>query len=149
MLETIQQLKRYFALTELVDKATYQKYGEFAWAFFDVRLLEVLLWLREGLNRPMVINNSTFQQRGLRTNISPLVQAKTEKGAIYLSAHNLGKGVDFHCPSLPPNAVREWIVENIDTCPYPIRLEDDKSAPTWVHIDVMNPTDKKVVLFSA
>ena len=147
-LETIQQLKRYFALSELVSKDVYAKYGEFAWAFFDPRLLDVLLWLREGLGVPLVCNTTAMQQRGLRTNLSQLVQDKTKAGKLYLSAHCLGKGVDLSSSKMTAQQMRFWVRAHADACPHPIRIESDKSAPTWLHIDVMNMTDKQLVEFS-
>lgn len=147
MTELIQNIKHYFDLHELVGRDVYAKYGEFAWAFLDHRLLEVILWLREGLGIPLVCNTSSLQQRGLRTNLSPLVQEKTKAGRLYLSAHCLGKGVDLSSSKMSANDMREWIRQHIDECPHPIRLEGDKSAPTWLHIDVLNITDNKLVVF--
>ena len=147
MTETIQNVKRYFALPELVGREVAAKYGELAWAFIDQRLLEVLLWLREGLGIPLVCNTSALQQRGLRTNLSPLVQDKTKAGRLYLSAHCLGKGIDLSSGKMSAKDMRKWIRQHIDKCPHPIRMEGDKSAPTWLHIDVMNITDNKLVIF--
>ena len=147
MTETIQNIKRYFALPELVGREVAAKYGELAWAFLDQRLLEVVLWLREGLNIPLVCNTAALQQRGLRTNLSSIVQVKTEVGMMYLSAHCLGKGVDLSSGKMSAKDMRKWIRQHIDECPHAIRLEGDKSAPTWLHIDVMNITDKKLVIF--
>ena len=147
MKEIIQNIKRYIALPELVGREVATKYGEFAWAFLDPRLLEVILWLREGLGIPLVCNTAALQQRGLRTNLSPLVQEKTRAGKMYLSAHCLGKGVDLSSSKMSANDMRMWIRQHIDECPHPIRIEGDKSAPTWLHIDVMNITDKKLVIF--
>lgn len=147
MTDTIQNIKRYFALPELVGREVAAKYGEFAWAFFDTRLLEVLIWLREGLGVPLVCNTSALQQRGLRTNLSPLVQVKTKAGKMYLSAHCLGKGVDLSSGKMSSKDMRKWIRQHIDECPHQIRLEGDKSAPTWLHIDVLNTTDNKLVIF--
>ena len=147
MNEIIQNIKRYFALPELVGREVYAKYGEFAWSFLDTRLLEVILWLREGLGVPLVCNTSALQQRGLRTNISPLVLEKTLEGKMYLSAHCLGKGVDLSSSKMSANDMRKWVRQHIDECPHPIRIEGDKSAPTWLHIDVMNITNNKLVEF--
>lgn len=147
MNEIIQNIKRYFDLPELVGREVYAKYGELAWAFLDTRLLDVILWLREGLGVPLVCNTSALQQRGLRTNISPIVQEKTRAGKMYLSAHCLGKGVDLSSSKMSAKDMRKWIKQHIDECPHPIRLEGDKSAPTWLHIDVMNITDNKLVNF--
>ena len=147
-LETIQQLKRYFALSELVGKDVYAKYGDFAWAFFDPRLLEVLLWLREGLGVPLVCNTKALQERGLRGNLSQQTKKKTAANDWYFSAHCLGKGVDLSSGSMTAANIRRWVRANIASCPHPIRLEGDKSAPTWVHIDVMNITNNKLQEFN-
>ena len=150
--ETIERLKKYFSIAELVGRDAaerYKPFGDLAWAFFDLRLLEVLLWLREGINVPLVCNTAKLQERGLRTNISATVQAKTGKGQMYCSAHCLGKGVDLSSGKMSANDIRRWIRTHIADCPHPIRLEDDRSAPTWVHIDVMNVTALPVVEFSA
>lgn len=147
MTDTIQNIKRYFALPELVGRDVYAKYGEFAWTFLDYRLLDVILWLREGIGVPLVCNTPALQQRGLRTNLSPLVQEKTRAGKIYLSAHCLGKGVDLSSGKMSAKDMRKWIKQHIDECQHPIRLEGDKSAPTWLHIDVMNISGNKLVIF--
>lgn len=148
MIELINQLKRYFDISELVGKDCAKKYGEFAWAFLDVRLLEVILWLREGLNIPLTCNTPSLQQRGLRTNVSQMVRTKTLQNAMYCSAHVLGKGVDLSSSKMSAIEIRQWVRKHINECPYPIRLENDKSAPTWVHIDVMNISGEKLVEFS-
>lgn len=133
-LETIQRIKRYFDISELAGKDCAKKYGEFAWAFFDSRLLEVLLWLREGLGVPLVCNTKALQQRGLRTNLSAIVKEKTDAGKIYMSAHCLGKGVDLSSGKMTADAMRVWVRQHIDECPYPIRMEKDV---TWLHVDVL------------
>ena len=143
----IQNIRRYFALPELVGREVYAKYGEFAWAFFDPRLLEVILWLREGLGIPMVCNTKTLQERGLRGNLSAQTKKKTAANDWYFSAHCLGKGVDLSSSKMSAKDMRRWIRQHIDECPHPIRIEGDKSAPTWLHIDVMNITDNKLVIF--
>ena len=145
----IQRFRKYFALTEVVDAQTAKRDGEKAWGYFDLRLLEVLLWIRESLGIRIVINTKTLQQRGLRTNICQIVKSKTLAGILYISAHMLGKAFDFSSPDMSAKDIRKWIREHINECPYPIRLEDDKSATTWVHIDVCNITDKKLVEFKA
>lgn len=139
-LETIQQIKRYFTLSELVDARTLKERQEFAWACFDPCALEVLLWLREGLGVPLVINTKDRQQRGLRTNVCDMVKSKTLADVLYIGAHNLGKGFDVNAAKnkMTPDEIRAWIVEHIDGCPHPIRLEDAATAKTWVHFDTMN-----------
>lgn len=150
---TIDRFRKYFDLREVVSKQVFQRYGEQAWQFFDPRLLGVVVWLREGIKLPLVCNNwatgGSLQQRGFRANIDPIVADKTKAGKLYCSAHCLGEGIDLSSGKASAKDIRAWIRQNIASCPYPIRLEDDKSAPTWVHIDVCNTTDKKLVEFSA
>lgn len=146
---TLDRFKRYFTLTEIVSRDVAAKYGERAWGFFDPRLLEVVLWIRETLGIPIVINTRQLQQRGLRENTCQIVRDKTKAGKTYLSAHVLGKGVDFSSGVMSAVEIRRWIRSHIDECPYPIRLEGDKSAPTWVHIDVCNVGTKKLIEFEA
>lgn len=141
-------IQKYFALQELVSAAVYQKYGDFAWNVFDTKLLDVLVWLREGLGIPLVCNTKQHQQRGFRENLCQIVKDKTKLGQLYLSGHTLGKAVDLSSGAMSAKDIRKWIRANIDSCPWPIRLENDKSAPSWVHIDVMNNTSK-LIEFSA
>jgi len=146
MREILEHFKKYFALTEVVSVAVANRYGEQAWSFFDPRLLEVLIWVRESIGRPMTINTKTMQQRGYRENTCQLVADKTKKGALYCTAHGRGQGVDFDVKGLTAEQVRQAIRQHIDECPHPIRLE---AGVTWVHLDVCNITDKKLVEFKA
>lgn len=91
-LKIVTELKKYFKVQELVDKLTYQRWGESAWNFLDGRLLEVILILRRDILKvPLVCNDWLYggknEQRGLRTNLSPLVKQKTDRGVLYLSQH--------------------------------------------------------------
>lgn len=148
--ELIKDVQRYFSLRELVDRATYEKYGDFAWNFFDTRLLETMFALRDKIIKAtMTINTwmtgGKFDERGLRTNLSPLIQAKTKENKLSMSAHSTGKGVDFDAKGMTAAEVRRLIQEKANLLPHPVRLED---AVTWVHIDVYNDGSKgKVVLF--
>lgn len=150
----IQEFQRYFSLREMVDEQTYKKYGYFAWNFIRTELLETLFVIRDQIvKKPMTINNwfmgGQYSQRGLRTNLSPLIMEKTENQKLSMSAHSLGAGVDFDVKGMTANEVRELIKANESKLPHPIRLEDDKSAPTWVHIDMYNNGEKsKIVLFN-
>lgn len=152
----ISNLSKYFAIYELVDRQTYERHKEDAWMFFDTDLLHCLLIVREGINKPIDINNwfwnGQYDERGLRTNLCELVQAKTNKNQLYLSAHMLGKAVDFKVVGMTSEKVREWIILNEKKFPCKIRLEhvDSKTGKpiTWVHVDVYSlPMNTKVQLF--
>lgn len=139
----------HFILEELVSKAVIDKYGDKAWSFLDPRLLKTLDFLREQLGRPITINNwkweGEFSQRGLRENTCDIVKKKTAQGVIYLSGHVLGIAADFDVKGMTAGEVRRWIVENQESLPYPVRLEDKAS---WVHLDVLE-TDNQVYIFNA
>jgi len=144
-------IKDYFCIEELVDKEVFKKYGERAWKFLDKEALQCLLIVREGLDKPMSVNNwkygGSFSQRGLRHNMSSLVKNKTR---IYLSAHIFGKGFDFDVAGMSSVDVRKWIVENADLFPCKIRLERNKGGKPipWTHIDTMSePKNPKVYQF--
>lgn len=146
------RIKKYFQIHELVDEDVYNKWRESAWKFIDDKLIETLLVIREGLDKPMTINNwkwgGNFSQRGLRHNRSPLVIGK--KG-VYLSAHMLGKAADFDVKGMTAEEVREWIEENEDMFPHKVRLEHKLKGKIigWCHIDVYDdPSNPKVYKFN-
>ena len=144
----IEQIKPCFQLKELVCPHCIQKYGDKAWQFVSTELLSVLYTIRtQILKRPMIINNGYYTQRGLRCNMCDLVKSKN---SVYMSAHCLGKAVDFHCADLSIAEIHKLIEQNIDKFEYPIRIESIESAPTWVHIDVYTlDSDNKFVEFKA
>ena len=64
-----------------------------------------------------------------------------------MSAHLLGKAVDFSVKGMEAEEVRLWIAKNGHLLPYPVRLE---SGVSWVHLDVYETdTDQKVYFFNA
>lgn len=137
-------LKDYFSIKELVDADVYQRWGESAWQFIDRDLQETLLIVREGIDKPITINTWSFggsmSQRGLRHNRSSMVVGKTKP---YLSAHMMGKAVDFNVKGMGAESVRKWICDNEHLFPYKIRLEHKMNGKpiTWVHLDVMYNED--------
>ena len=67
------------------------------------------------------------------------------KSNVYISAHLLGKGIDFNVAGLSDSEVRNTIKNNLDKFEYPIRLEKDTTG--WTHIDTYQPkgsTDKLI-----
>ena len=142
---------KYFKITELVCKHTHDRFKEAAWMFIDDKLIDTLDILKEKIfpNKRIIINNwnagASYSQRGLRCNVCDLVKSKKTN---YLSAHQLGKGVDMTIEGVSASEARKTIEKNQVLLPYPIRLESDKLAPTWVHLDVYNMGNgKKVTCF--
>ncbi|HNY52953.1 MAG TPA: hypothetical protein PK727_04575 [Bacteroidales bacterium] len=135
----------YFELEELVCPDVFEKYGEFAWNFLDPRLLLTIDRIRVKIGKHITINNwssgGNYNQRGLRCNLCHIVQSKKK---LYMSAHVLGKGVDFDVEGMLAEEVRLWITAKKTIWPYNIRLERDVS---WVHLDIYD-MDQKVYLFS-
>lgn len=142
----IQEVKKYFKLSELVCPHCINTYGDSAWQFLSTELLSTIFVLRtKVVNKPMIVNNSiTYTQRGLRCNMCQLVKSKTKP---YMSAHVLGKAIDFHVSDMTAEEVRKLIKSNIDQFEYPIRLEEEVN---WIHIDCYTlDSDKKLTTFKA
>lgn len=144
--ELISALKNNFKIQELVCPHCYNKFGDKSWQFLSTEILSVLYTLRyEIFKCPIVINTwamkGTLSQRGLRCNRCSLVK---DKRAIYMSAHMLGKAIDFNVEGYTPSQVHDEIKENLDKFKYPIRIEVDTT--TWSHIDVYQPVDSEADL---
>ena len=154
--DIIQRLRRYFNIRELVDDRTFLQHGERAWKFFDIKLLEALLVVRVGLNRPIAVNDwhigGQYSQRGLRPNTCAIVKRYTAQDVLYLSAHTLGKAVDFKVKGMTASEVRAWILKNQHLFTFKIRLEKNFKGVeiTWVHLDVFSEArNPKVYEFNA
>jgi hypothetical protein len=85
-------------------------------------------------------------ESGLRCNICSIYLEKTNNGVIYISAHGLGKGDDFHVQGRTAEEVRQYLIKNKDKIPHPIRLE---VGVPWVHMDCEEDINgQKVMLFN-
>lgn len=143
--DLIKEIKKYFQLKELVCPHCLNKYGDKAWQFLSTELLSTILTIRTKiLNVPMIVNSSNkYTQRGLRCNRCNLVANKKN---VYMSAHCLGKAIDFHTNKFTPEQCRQKIKDNINLFEYPIRLEENVN---WVHVDCYTlDSNKKLVTFS-
>lgn len=139
------------AVKEIVCPHMYTKYGDNAIKFVDPMLIQVLDVIRNQILKcPITINNSTWKQRGFRCNLCQLVADKTKAGKLYLTAHALGKAIDFSCKSYTVPQVHNLIKKNANLLPCKIRLESPENAPTWTHFDLMTYGQKdKVYVFRA
>jgi len=150
--QTITALKKYFDIRELVSPAVFNKFGQSAWKVFDTRLLETLLVLRRDiLQVPLVCNNwksgGKLTQRGYRENVSDIVRQKTDNGSLYVSAHTLGQAVDLSSGKLSADEMRSKVQAMKTKLPHPIRIENGKDAPTWLHADVMTDSNNLITVF--
>lgn len=134
--EIIEALRPYFNVSELVCSHTYKKWGEKSWQFLDTNLLWCLLIIRRDILKvPMVVNNASHKQRGLRCNMCSVVR---EKKDVYLSSHLFGKAIDAIPSGMTAKQARELIKANADLLPCNIRIEKDV---TWLHFDVLPQWD--------
>ena len=152
--QIISRLKKYFDIRELVGPRTFKKHGHRSWKFFRTDALHALLIVREGIGKPITLNNwhrgGRFTQRGLRTNIQGIFKGFFRRGVLYLSAHVLGCGFDFDVRGMSANQVRQWIVENKHRFPFKIRLERKLRGKfiSWTHLDTYHePHNDDVYLF--
>jgi hypothetical protein len=133
---------KHFDIKELVDKQTYDKFGEQAWMFFDDRILITLDNIREYFNKPVTVNNwsvgGSYDSRGLRRPTDPT-------GASF-SQHRFGRAIDFSVKDMTADEVRKIILDGQDNSlfQYIKRIEKDTS---WVHIDCANVDSEDIVLF--
>lgn len=153
--EVYEGIKEFFEIEELVGPIVYKKYKQTAWRFLCPRLLETILILRKSLDSPFTVNTwkqgGVYDERGLRDNKTDILKNRTLKGKLYLSAHIMGKALDFKVEGMTSEQVRMWIVTNADKFPYRLRLEHNKNGKpiSWVHLDVHCDIRKpKVYLFN-
>ena len=124
---------RFFKIQELVDKATYDKFGDKAWMFFRPEALEALDDLRSFFGVPITVNNwhegGSFQYRGFRPRSCTV-------GAEY-SQHRLGNAFDCDIAGITADEARKRILDKQDDLKlmYITRLEDDVN---WLHFDLAN-----------
>lgn len=148
--ELLKEVKKYFKISELVCPHCVQTFGDNAWQFLSTELLSIIYILRTKIiKKPMIVNTASgsLTQRGLRCNICQLCKDKTSKNKIYVSAHQLGKAIDFSVNGMTAEEVRNLIRSNIDEFECPIRLERNVN---WVHTDAYTIDGKtKLVEFSA
>tara|TARA_R110000764_G_scaffold218687_1_gene306182 strand:+ start:25 stop:480 length:456 start_codon:yes stop_codon:yes gene_type:complete len=149
------KIEDFFCIEELISETVFNKYFQDSWQFIDADLLKCLLIIRVGLSSSITINNwksgGKFSQRGLRENNCPMVAKKTKEGKLYLSAHTMGKALDFDVKGYTATEVREWIVDNAEKFPCKIRLENELNGKpiSWIHLDVFqNKKNPKVYLFN-
>ena len=142
---------KHFTIKELVSPQVYNKFGEFAWKFFDERFLKDLDTIRE-YHGPITINNWCYggknTQCGLRTNVDPLVKGKK---TLYCSAHIMGKAADLHSSDNRKLYKDVEKLFNEGKLLVITRMESAESTKYgWCHVDCFQPnTSGKLEIFKA
>jgi len=131
---------KYFKIHELVPKKMYEKYGEKAWRYVDVRLIETIDKLKEHFNLgTMTINNYYWggnrEWSGIRTPESPNYS--------YGSQHSFANALDIVFSVYGAEEVRNYILDNLHEFEY---IKGMELGVSWLHIDVRN--EDKIVLFN-
>jgi len=131
---------KYFKIHELVPKKMFEKYGEKAWRYVDVRLIESIDTLKEHFNLgTMTINNyfwgGSREWSGIRTPES--------KYYSYGSQHSYANAIDAVFSHYSAEEVRNYIIDNKDLFPY---IKGIELGVSWLHIDVRN--EDKIILFN-
>lgn len=144
------RIQDYFHAKEVVCPHVYDKFGLYSWQFFDPRLLDVMLVIREKTGLPMVVNNwgkgGNLTQRGLRCNICPIPKEKTALEKLYMSPHPMGIAWDFNIVGQTVEETHKWIVDNQILLPHPIRLEEPDGI-NRVHLDTRTDGFRQITWF--
>ena len=142
---------KYFKGKELVSPEVYKIYGENVIKFISKDILMFLDLLREDLGVPILVNRPSvgITQRGLRTTIDSIVKDKVKNNKLYLSAHVLGRGVDFEVPSMDMKKVYERIINNPRRYSMITRIEDPNVtlAKGYIHVDNMETGKNGIHIF--
>jgi hypothetical protein len=138
---------KYFQLHELIDRNTFQKYGEDCWHYLHADALESLDGIREFFNVPVTVNNwwegkGSFQYRGYRP-------PDCTVGAIS-SYHKRGMAFDLDVKGHEAEEVRQAIFDNQNN-PLLAKIQRMEAGVRWVHFDVGEvPKGKsRIYLFEA
>jgi hypothetical protein len=125
----------YFDIEELVDRKTFELWGEKSWMFLKPDALISLDQIRKYFNKPTWVNNwvvgGPFQWRGFRP-------PYCDVGAIY-SQHRFGNAFDLDVEGMEAHEVRQVILNNEDHFLMIMCLEINIS---WVHFDLRNIPDR-------
>lgn len=129
---------KYFKIQELVDKDTYDNYGETCWQFMDDRLLMVIDHLRDELG-PITVNN---WHTGGNYSLSGLRPPSCTVGSA-MSQHRFGRAVDCKFSKHSADDIRAWLLKHW-TPKYvhfhfglDIQLTVENKV-SWVHLDLRN-----------
>lgn len=144
------RIQDYFHAKEVVCPDVYDKFGLYSWQFFDPRLLDVMLVIREKTGLPIVVNNwgkgGNLTQRGLRCHLCPMMKEKTRLEKLYMTAHSFGMAWDFNIIGQTVEETHRWIVDNQILLPHPIRLEEPDGI-NRVHLDTRTDGFRQITWF--
>jgi hypothetical protein len=122
---------KYFLLHEILDRATFEKWGKQGWILFNPDALEALDGLREFFNAPVKVNDwyggGAMQYRGYRPEDCPV-------GAIH-SEHKKGNAFDCDVKGYTAEEARRIVLENQDN-PLLGKIMRMEDKVNWIHFDL-------------
>lgn len=123
----------YFAIQELVDRATFERFGAGSLMFLNPTALQALDGLRDYFGKPIRVNDwhkgGRFQYRGLRPR-------GCNVGGDY-SQHRLGNAFDCDVIGLSAEEVRQEILSHL-TDPRLELITCIERDVNWLHFDCRN-----------
>lgn len=142
---------KYFKVKELVSPQVYEKLGDDARKYISDNIWLFLDTLREDLGVPVLVNRPShgITQRGLRTTLDSIVIDKVKSNKLYLSAHVLGRGVDFEVPGMDMKKVYERIINNQEKYYMITRIEDPEVTlkKGYIHVDDIHTDKNGIYIF--
>jgi hypothetical protein len=124
---------KYFDVYELVDKATFDRYGLRCWEFFTPQAIQALDGVREFFGVPVTINDwywgGDYQWSGLRP-------ATCDIGAAF-SQHRFGNAFDGKLKGVTAFDARKAIMSN-QLDPRLININALEGGVSWLHFDCRN-----------
>lgn len=133
---------KHFRIEEIVDKFTYEKFGELSWQFFNPQALIMIDGIREYFDTQITINNwlwgGDFQFRGLRPKYADV-------GATH-SLHRFGGAFDGDIKGVTAEEARQEILKNKDH-ELLKHINCIEAKVKWLHSDVRNVSDRIKIVY--
>ena len=124
---------QHFKIEELVDRRTFEQWGEKAWMFFQPKALMSLDNIRVYFGKPVTVNNWCFggmsENRGLRPPYSVI-------GADY-SQHRYGNAFDIDIENVNAEDARQTIIKLKDSSLFYHITALEIEIP-YIHFDCRN-----------
>lgn len=131
-----------FKIEELVDKQTFEQFGDKAWWFIDQKALHTLEAMHQAFGTLTI--NDWFWGGGY--NNSGFRHPKCTVGA-QLSQHRFGRGFDVKSKNFTAEQMQTFILANPERFPYITTMENAKHTKTWLHFDVRLRSENYIVIF--
>lgn len=141
------QISKDFDIREFVPPQIWELFGRSSVWFIRPEVVRLAQFYRDFFDAPVTVNDwhygGDYTERGFR-------MPNTDTGAS-LSQHKFGCAFDCTVDGLTADEVREEILANEQTFMDAglTTLESGKFAPTWVHSDIRNARQNKILIVGA